>query len=117
MPSVQNRTFLGTLAAAIVAFCKTFIRSMAVVEDVVAMGEKSISVARKKQTVDLAIDMNDYATRTINAAAMRQVRQELDNRAFINNDPEKQALMDKAKETINKLVLNDLAELSVKEDE
>lgn len=117
MSPVQNRSFLGAIAAAIVAFCKTFIRSMGVVEDVVAMGEKSVRSAREKQVIDLAIEKSNYANRALANAALTQVKQELATREFIGDDQERKALMDAAKSSLKALIDRDLAELHQKEEE
>jgi len=58
--------------------------------------------------------MNDYATKAREAAALRQVKAELAMREFIGGDPERQALIDAARASIDRVIKQELADLEPK---
>lgn len=111
----NQRSFIGALAAAIKAFCMLFINAVNVADNAVAMADKAVKVARKRQAIDLGVSMNDYATKSREAAVHQQVRGELAMREFINNDPVKQALVEEARKNIDAIIKQELAEIAAEE--
>ena len=107
----QNRSFLGAIAAAIKAFCMLFINAMNVADNAVAMADKAVKVARKKQAVDLGINMADYAHKAREAAVLNQVKGELAMREFVNNDEERKGLVAKSRAFFDDVIKQELAEI------
>lgn len=113
----NQRSFIGALAAAIKAFCMLFINAMNVADNAVAMADKAVKVARKRQAIDLGISMNDYATKARETAVLQQVKGELTMREFINNDEEKASLVKAAREKIDAIIKQELLEIAAEEQQ
>jgi hypothetical protein len=111
--NVQNRSFLGAIAAAVKAFCVVLIDLCRVGEQAVGMAHKAVLVARKKQAIDLAIDMSHYATTTIDRASVEQSKQREAVRAYLEADPTgtRAAEISVVRETLSRLVQEELAQL------
>lgn len=114
--SLQNKTALGAIFAAIVALCKTFIRSMTVAEDAVAMAELSVKSARRALVVDLALRESNYVTRMVAKTALEQARQQKTMDEFAKNEEDAKMLNDNLKR-LKTLVDKELSDLEVKEEE
>ncbi len=68
----KNRSFLGALAAAVKAVCMLIIDLVTPAQEGVAMLNKAVVVARKRQAVELDITMADFESRAWTAAAQQQ---------------------------------------------
>lgn len=108
----KSRSFLGAIAAAIKAFCLLFINAVGVAQDGVAMADKAVKHARRRQAIDLAVSMAEYAQKAREAAAYAQVKQELQMREFIGADEERAALIDQARAKIDAVIAKELAEVN-----
>jgi hypothetical protein len=116
MIDVKNRSFLGAIAGAIKAICMLIIKGVGTADRAISMADKAVRTAQTKQVIDLAVDMNDYATKARETAVLKQVKQELAMREFIGDDAERKALVDKSRTAIDKVLSDALAELHQTEE-
>lgn len=117
MNNVQNRSFLGALSASIIAFCKTFIRGMTVLEDGVAMAELSVKSARRKLVVDLKLSESNYVSKAVSRAALEQARQQKTLKEFASGSEEDAKNLQENLNRLTNVVNKELADLEVKEEE
>lgn len=92
--TVQNKSFLGALAAAIKSVCMLLIDLVGVAQEGVAMADKAVKVAREKQGIELAISMSDYANLAITKAAADQTRAQEALQQYIGSDENRKKLVD-----------------------
>lgn len=70
--SVQNRTFLGAISAAIKAFCLLFIRATEAANTGVSIASRAVEKAEQKQLIDSTIEMRDYENAAVYKAAVER---------------------------------------------
>ncbi len=111
--SVQSRSFLGALAAAIKAFCMLLIDSVGVANEGVAMLDASVKIAREKQAITLAIDMSDFAVISITKASVEQAKVQESLREYVAKDGsgERAKLVDESQKKLKQLVDQELSRI------
>lgn len=111
--SVNNRSFLGALAAAIKAFCMLFIDGMSVAQEGIKMADTAVKTAREKQVIELGIAMRDYAEIAIAKATIQQAQAKLDVKNFLESQktPENRELVAETQKNLTEYVNQKLAEL------
>lgn len=111
--SVQNRSFLGALAATIKSVCLLVINLVGVGQEAVAMADKAVKVAREKQGVELAISMSDYVNMAITKAAREQAVEQEALQQYIGTDANRKKLVDDNMTRLSKAVQAAQAEIAV----
>jgi hypothetical protein len=114
---LNSKSWLGALAGAIKAFCMLFVRGVNVAEDAIAMADSSIHAARERQSIDLAIEMSNYATRAREQAVLGQVKAEESMRDFVHGDSERAERVERCRTHLDKLIQSSLSELNAKDAE
>lgn len=89
--AVQNRTWLGSIAAAIKALMGMLINLIRVADEGIAMADKAVTVAREKQAIDLTISNKNYAKNALKLAAMEQSKIHESVEDYITADKSKAA--------------------------
>lgn len=112
MINAQNRSLWGSLAGAVKAICALIISGVGTANRAVSMADKSVRTAQKKQIVDITYDMQDYAVRQRNAAALKLVKSHEEITDFVGNDEKRAKLMEQACKTLDDALAKEMAELA-----
>lgn len=111
--SVQNRSFLGAIAAAIKAVCMLLIRGVSVAEEGVAMADKAVKSARLKQAIDVNISMRSYQAEAKAAAQYRQMKSHIQLQEFIDQVPGRQEMANRIGADVDAAITEALLECGV----
>jgi transaldolase len=112
--NVENRSFLGAIAAAIKSIAALIIDLVSVGQEGVGMLETSVKAARKQQVIQVAAKMSDFAVLTLKRAAVDQAKAHEAVENYVAGSAVRKQLVEEAHARIKAAVDADLAALEAK---
>lgn len=114
---MMQKSWLAALTLAIKSFFRLFTNTMSVANDGVAMAEKAVKTARKRQAIDLGINMTHYAKQARDNAALQSVKSELEIEAFCNGDERRIAMIKQSRAQLDEIIKKELDLLEAEDAE
>lgn len=109
----NNRTWLGSIAAAIKALMGFIMGVVDVANEGVAMADIAVKSAREKQAIDLTISMADYANQALTKASMQSAHDQEVLNEYVAKDSTgaRKKNVEEAHDRLKKLVEAELARI------
>ena len=108
---MENKTWLGAIVMTIKVFFAMLTSAVNVLDEGVAMADEAVGVARVKQAIDLAGEVEDYSSRVVDERGLNRVRREEAIREYIGDNAERKALVDHARTQLRATIEAEIARI------